>query len=44
MGDREVHSASSSGLANVFELEERHAGHKGVAAQPGEESDVTFVR
>ena len=43
MGDREVQSASGSGLANVFELEERHARHKGVAAQPGEEGDVTFV-
>jgi hypothetical protein len=32
MGDREVRSASGSGLANVFELEERHAGHEGVAA------------
>ena len=43
MGDREVQSASSPGLANVFELEERHARHEGVAAQPGEEGDVTFV-
>ena len=43
MGDREVRSASGSGLANVFELEERHARHEGVAAQPGEEGDVTFV-
>ena len=43
MGDREVRSASSPGLANVFELEERHARHEGVAAQPGEEGDVTFV-
>ena len=43
MGDREVRSASSPGLANVFDLEERHARHEGVAAQPGEEGDVTFV-
>ena len=43
MGDREVQSASSPGLANVFELEERHAEHKGVAAQPGEKGDVSFV-
>jgi hypothetical protein len=27
----------------VSELEERHAGHERVAAQPGEEGDVTFV-
>jgi hypothetical protein len=44
MGDREVRGASSPGLANVFELEERHARHEGVAAQPGEEGDVTLRR